>query len=398
MKYIKTTDMKKIITAALLIVLPAVLAAQVRHNTIEGSVEGLETGDRIILYTGTLTQTPIAADSTTVKTSGKFTLKTTATDTYAMVAFFKPGQKSDINQVATLGLFLEGYGKINLKGTAADWRYLKISGGLYSLPQMQEVNALTEKAMEMQKQGIALLDKTRTEGADKDSVKAWSDKGRALLGKSNEIFGQRKALEKNISEAHPDLAYSAEILHYDYDLMKKGMDKYEEAFKALSPRVQACPAGKVVADFIATQKATAIGAEAPDFSLPDIDGNMLRLSDFRGKYVLLDFWGTWCGPCRQSTPHLVELYSKVKGRNFEMISIATNERSDDYWRKVVSDDKMTWRQLNDAHSPADRKIQQTYGVMGVPSCFFIDPHGVIIAKGHPMGLLKKVEEVITAPK
>ena len=128
---------------------------------------------------------------------------------------------------------------------------------------MQEINALTEKALEMQKQGIALLGKTRTEGADKDSVKAWSDKGRALLGKSGEIFDQRKALEKKISADNPDLAYSAEILHYDYDLMKKGMDKYEEAFNALSSRVQKCPAGQVLADFIATQKATAIGAEAP---------------------------------------------------------------------------------------------------------------------------------------
>lgn len=390
--------MRKITILAFFAALPAIMAAQTHHNTIEGNVEGLEKGDRIILYTGTLTQTPIATDSTIVKTPGKFTLKTAASDTYAQIAFFKPGQKADINQIETSGLFLEGYDKIKLNGKTSDWRYLKISGGLYSLPQMQEINALTEKALEMQKQGIALLGKTRTEGADKDSVKAWSDKGRALLGKSGEIFDQRKALEKKISADNPDLAYSAEILHYDYDLMKKGMDKYEEAFNALSPRVQKCPAGQVLADFIATQKATAIGAEAPDFSLEDIDGNMLRLSDFRGKYVLLDFWGTWCGPCRQSTPHLVELYSKVKGRNFEMISIATNERSDDYWRKIVSDDKMTWRQLNDAHSPANGKIQQTYGVMGVPSCFFIDPHGMIIAKGHPMSLLKKVEEVITAPK
>ena len=147
--------MRKITILAFFAALPAIMAAQTHHNTIEGNVEGLEKGDRIILYTGTLTQTPIATDSTIVKTPGKFTLKTSASDTYAQIAFFKPGQKADINQVETSGLFLEGYDKIKLNGKTSDWRYLKISGGLYSLPQMQEINALTEKALEMQKQGIA---------------------------------------------------------------------------------------------------------------------------------------------------------------------------------------------------------------------------------------------------
>ncbi len=120
----------------------------------------------------------------------------------------------------------------------------------------------------------------------------------------------------------------------------KDFDRYDSAFRALSPRVQASPAGKAVADYIAAVRATQVGNTTPDFALEDIDGQMLRLSDLRGQYVLLDFWGTWCGGCRASIPSLVALYDQLKDKNFEIVGIAVNEYNDSYWRKVIADEKL----------------------------------------------------------
>lgn len=369
------------------------------QNTIEGHIDGLQKGDRIVLATGTLTQTPVPTDSTVVTQDGNFVLKTSAADTYACLLLLKPGEKLDPANNPSAGLFLEGYADLKAEGNTEDWRYLQFSGGLYSLPAMKEINELTAKGQSIQKEGMSVMTAARAyaaqEGYDPDSLKAMQEKGMALFKESNGLFAQRKPLESELAKNNPDMAYSAEILHYDYDMMKD-FGKYDSTFQALSPRVQASPAGKAVADYITAKKSTEIGATAPEFALEDIDGNMLRLSDLRGKYVLVDFWGTWCGPCRASTPSLVELYGKLKDKNFEMVSIATNERSDDYWKKVIEDEHMTWRHLNDSHSAVGKEIQPAYAVMGVPSCFLIGPDGKIVLKGHPMGILGQVEETVVS--
>lgn len=174
----------------------------------------------------------------------------------------------------------------------------------------------------------------------------------------------------------------------------KDFDRYDSAFRALSPRVQASPAGKAVADYIAAVRATQVGNTAPDFALEDIDGQMLRLSDLHGQYVLLDFWGTWCGGCRASIPSLVALYDQLKDKNFEIVGIAVNEYNDSYWRKVITDEKMAWRHVNDSHSALGQEIQPAYGVMAVPTCFLIDPEGNIALKGYPWDILSQVKETV----
>lgn len=391
--------MKKTSSFALLAVLAVAGCTETPENVIQGQVEGLVPGDRIVLATGTLTQTPMPTDSAVVSQEGHFTLRTKAADTQAQLLLLKPGEKLDPSNSPSAWIFLEGYADLKVEGTVPDWRYLNISGGLYDQPAMKEITALESQAKDLQKRGIALMDQARQygqmDGFDPDSLKALQDKGRELLKESSAIFGRRDPLEEAYVRDNPDAAYSAELLHYDYKTMKD-FDRYDSAFRALSPRVQASPAGRAVADYIAAVRSTEVGATAPDFEGKDLDGQVLRLSDLRGKYVLIDFWGTWCGPCRASTPTLVKLYEDLRGQNFEMVSIATNERNDDYWKKVIADEKMTWRHLNDSHSPAGQEIQPAYAVMGVPSCFLIGPDGRIVLKGHPMGIHQQVRDTVSA--
>ena len=364
-------------------------------NTIEGQIDGLKTGDRIVLTTGTLTQTPIPTDSVTATQDGYFSLTTSATDTYANLLLVKEGETLDVNNNPSAGLFLEGYSQLHVQGDVQQWRYLKISGGLYDLPQMKTINELVDSAKAIQKQGHILLESLQqSQGKyDKDSLKILQDSALSFIRSANEIFDQCDPMERELVKNNPDLAYSAELLHYDYKTMKD-FDRYDSAFRALSPRVQASPAGKAVADYIAAVRATQVGNTAPDFALEDIDGQMLRLSDLRGQYVLLDFWGTWCGGCRASIPSLVALYDQLKDKNFEIVGIAVNEYNDSYWRKVIADEKMAWRHVNDSHSALGQEIQPAYGVMGVPTCFLIDPEGNIALKGYPWDILSQVKETV----
>jgi thiol-disulfide isomerase/thioredoxin len=133
-----------------------------------------------------------------------------------------------------------------------------------------------------------------------------------------------------------------------------------------------------------------VGAAAPDFTLKALDGRDITLSKFKGKYVLIDFWGSWCVPCRKSSPMMVELHNKLKAKNadVEFISIAVNERNDEVWKKAIKDDKFTWTQLK-----IDRNVGAKYKVVGVPTCILISPEGKILYREHPVSLIPKVKEM-----
>lgn len=141
------------------------------------------------------------------------------------------------------------------------------------------------------------------------------------------------------------------------------------------------------------------GNIAPDFTIKALDGNEITLSKLQGKYVLIDFWGSWCMPCRRSSPLMVELYGKLKEKkaNIEFISIACNERNEEIWKKAIIDDKLTWIQLNDAHA-SPNSIAAQYAIRGVPTCILVSTDGKILYREHPVTLIEKVETLFEITK
>jgi peroxiredoxin len=117
------------------------------------------------------------------------------------------------------------------------------------------------------------------------------------------------------------------------------------------------------------------GQTAAELSLPDMSGKMISLSELRGQIVLIDFWASWCGPCRQNNPRLVKLYHKYHERGFEIYAVSLDEETKN-WIKAVHHDKLTWIQVND-NKGWEAPSAALYSVDMIPSSFLIDRKGVI---------------------
>jgi peroxiredoxin len=165
----------------------------------------------------------------------------------------------------------------------------------------------------------------------------------------------------------------------------------KKTFQKLSPVLKASQLGKSMVQKFEALDKTAIGSFAMDFEQNDVNGNAVKLSDFKGKYVLIDFWASWCGPCRGESPYLVEANSKYKSKGLNIIGVS-KDKDKTAWLKAVADDKLDWTQLCDL--TGNNPVAKKYGVTGIPINFLIDPTGKIIAvdlRGASLG--KKLEEV-----
>lgn len=141
--------------------------------------------------------------------------------------------------------------------------------------------------------------------------------------------------------------------------------------------------------------ASWVGKEAPDFSLPDVNGTEVKLSSFKGKYVLVDFWASWCQPCRGENPNLVKAYEKFKGKNFTILGVSLDRPGQKAnWLKAIKDDKLNWTHVSDLQywsSP----VVSLYHFDGIPFNVLVDPEGRVIGEGlRGASLENKLAEVL----
>lgn len=126
---------------------------------------------------------------------------------------------------------------------------------------------------------------------------------------------------------------------------------------------------------IESVKKTEIGAVAPDFTFPDLDGNNVTLSDLRGKYVLIDFWASWCGPCRQESPNVQKQYELYKDKGFEVLAVSI-DTDEEKWRKAVKEDNMSGTLLL---AQEYKQLMRDYSFSGIPYMVLLDPEGKVMA-------------------
>lgn len=194
------------------------------------------------------------------------------------------------------------------------------------------------------------------------------------------------SLSRDFIVNHPDSYISA--FELTVSKTRWPIDTVERLFSMLTPEIQHSVNGKEIKAVIDELNDNAPGRPAKDFTARDINDQPLNLSDFKGKYVLIDFWGSWCVPCRASFPHLLELYNKYHSKGFEVIAVDeeyTKEKAP--WTDAVKKDNtgvwhniQTGVEFNNGNTDLSHSITQLYGVHSFPTRFLVDPQGVIVGR------------------
>ena len=192
--------------------------------------------------------------------------------------------------------------------------------------------------------------------------------------------------------AHPSSPVAAYFVVKDfaYKLDLEGMKAVRAKFDA---SLNGTEYVNQIESMIARMEKVQVGSVAPDFTLPDVDGNPVSLSSFRGKYVLVDFWAAWCPDCRKENPNIVAAWEKYKDKNFAVLGVSL-DRTRDQWLAAIEKDKLAWTQVSDLKYWSS-EAAVLYCIRWIPMSFLIDPEGKIVSIGlEGEELHNKLEELL----
>lgn len=202
---------------------------------------------------------------------------------------------------------------------------------------------------------------------------------RSITQQYLDIEAEKKEMFGVFAKEHPHYTIALYALNlYAGDIIDA--EKVKPLFDGLGSAVRDSRAGKAFQEKLTIAENTGVGKEAMDFTQNDTLGHPVKLSSFRGKYVLLDFWASWCGPCRAENPSVVEAYHKFHPKGFDILGVSLDRPVDKAnWLKAIHDDRLTWTQVSDLGFWNNAAARE-YGIISIPQNFLIDPKGKIIGK------------------
>lgn len=343
--------------------------------TLIGEVDGIENG---IIYLSK------GNDKKEIKvTNGGFTYSDSITQPVERRSLYldKPNDssKSDAN------LYLEP-SAMHLYINTGDRGHIKLSGSKSQDEEylFQEMNSDLENKYESFLDSSELLYSSldSLENKQKPDAKKLAIVNRSLdsIEKNLEpYYEELDSLRSHFIKSRPNSYVALSKLHegvsYSFDF-----EEVSGLFNNFSDSLKNTDIGKETHTILEGLRKSAIGRTAQDFSTIDSNGEQLRLADFRGKYVLLDFWATWCKPCRAGNPHLIKIHEKYNSKGFEIIGIADDEKRQTAWREAIDKDKIgIWRHtLRGKFDASQTDLATLYAVNAYPTKILIDPEGKII--------------------
>ena len=361
-------NIKFFLGAAVIILMPSVLMAQTANYMLNGKVGKLSAPAKAyLMYSNAAGR---QTDSTTIN-NGAFVFSGTLDQPKsAYLIISKSGTGIGSNDASYIDLYLEPGNISVVSPDSID--NAKITGGSVNADNAKLQVALTTVNAKMQalnKDYQAATDEQRKSKEFGDNIQKRSDS----IGK------EQKGVYLAFIKANPNSLISLFALK-NYGGGIPDAAEVEPVFNLLSESVRSTKMGTDYAADIAKMKKTAIGATAPDFTMADTAGKQVSLHDFKGKYLLVDFWASWCGPCRAENPNVVKAYNTYKDKNFTILGVSLDQPGKkDNWLKAINDDHLTWTQVSDLKFWKN-EAAQLYAVQAIPQNFLIGPDGKIVAK------------------
>jgi peroxiredoxin len=193
------------------------------------------------------------------------------------------------------------------------------------------------------------------------------------------VEAEQKKIQGTFIKTHPNSWVSLDAIQGYGGYFPEASD-IEPLYNALSPELKASKQGKYYAELIPKLKLIAIGAKAPVFAQNDKDGKSISIESFKGKYLLIDFWASWCGPCRRENPNVVKAYNQYKDKNFTILGVSLDQPTGrEKWLEAIEKDGLVWTQVSDLKYWGN-EAAALYGVRAIPQNFLLDPEGKIVAK------------------
>lgn len=306
--------------------------------TVNGRIDGIESGVVFLARLDLITNERVDVDSTEIK-DGKFTFNGKIESPYLHTLFFN-------NSKDKIHFFLEN-SAINISGNIHD------------------------------------IENTKITGSREDSL--------FHSYELDDIFDREKGMEIMLN--YPDYCFSAFTAYYQFQIHNIHPDTLDMVMNGFPDFIKKSEYYEHLNNLYSRLKRVAISQPAPAFSVPDTAGNIVELKDFMGTYVLIDFWASWCAPCRAANPKLVEVYNQFSDKNFTILGISV-DKNWELWKNAIESDSLPW--INVSNLKGWDTVSEIYGVEAIPQNFLLDPNGIIIGKNiEPEYLMDKLDRLLT---